>query len=86
MNNLILTAILLVAFFMCIAAYCLGHKHRQMLIDGKIPKDNMNPVKPIIAAVKKYEQEKETKQAEEELTDIMNYSVETAINAAKKVK
>ena len=45
MNNIILTATLIVAFFMCILAYLMGLKHGKQLGNGIVPKVELNIVK-----------------------------------------
>jgi hypothetical protein len=80
MNNIILSATLIVAFFMCIGAYCLGLKHGKQLSNAIIPQVNINPVKPIVEAI---EQKKEEKQAEV-LIDIMSADRESMLQAIKK--
>lgn len=81
MNNIILSATLIVAFFLCIGAYCLGLKHGKLLSNNQIPKIELNPLKPILQAV---EQKKEEAKATGELTDIMDCSRETMLEAIKK--
>jgi hypothetical protein len=78
--NILIATILIIAFFMCIGAYCLGLKHGKQLSNAVIPQVNINPVKPIVDAI---EQKKEEKQAEV-LVDIMEYSRESALNSIKR--
>jgi hypothetical protein len=80
MYNILIAAILIVAFFMCIKAYTLGLKHGKQLSNAIIPQVNINPVKPIVEAI---EQKKEEKQAEV-LVDIMSADRESMLQAIKK--
>jgi hypothetical protein len=82
--NLIIAAILIVAFFMSISAYILGLKHGKQLSNNIIPSVNLNPTKPIIEAVKIHKENKVAESLQNELTDIMNADRDTMLNAIKK--
>jgi hypothetical protein len=81
MNILIGLIIGLVFFIATITAYTIGLKHGKLLSNNLTPKIELNPLKPILQAV---EQKKEEAKATGELTDIMDYSRETALEAIKK--
>lgn len=73
-----------VVFFLCtISAYILGLGHGKQLGNNKVPVINLNPVKAIIEQAKG---EKEEKKIDDELTDIMEYSRESALEAIKKAR
>jgi dihydropteroate synthase len=67
-------------FIATITAYTLGLKHGKQLSNAVIPQVNINPIKPIVEAI---EQKKEEKEAEV-LTNIFEYTSETAMQAIKK--
>ena len=80
MYNIIITALLIGAFFMCTGSYWIGVKHGKLLSNGIIPKINLNPFKTIIQAV---EDKKNTDKVTEELTDIMGATRESMLKAIK---
>lgn len=83
--NLIIAAILIVAFFMCIKAYMLGLKHgKQLSNNDDIPAVNLNPVKPIVEAVGQYKEDKKAEELQDELTDMMSADRDTMLKAIKK--
>lgn len=82
----VLSAILVVAFFMCVGAYCLGLKHGKQFTSGVIPKLNLNPIKAVAEALEQHEQKQEEKKVEEELDDILNCSAESMLKAIKLEK
>lgn len=84
MYNIIITVILIVSFFMCLASYMMGFKHGKQLNNGIIPSININPIKPIAQAIEKVAENKKANKVDEELTDIMGYSKESALYHIKK--
>lgn len=71
MYNVIITALLIASFFMCICAYSFGVKHGRIVSGGGVP--NVNPIK----AVEVVKAEKQAKQQmdvfAEGLQNIMNF-------------
>ena len=45
--DLLIAAILIVAFFMCIKAYCIGFKHGKEVSKAITPTINLNPIKSL---------------------------------------
>lgn len=84
MDNLILSATLIVAFLMCIKAYTIGIQHGKQLSQGNIPKVQINPVQAVVEAVETHKNEKEAEKATEELADILDMDYKTALQAVKK--
>jgi hypothetical protein len=80
MNILIGLIVGSVFFIATVKAYTLGLKHGRQLNNNQIPNIEINPVKPIVEAI---EQKKEEKEAEI-LTNIFEYTSETAMQAIKK--
>jgi uncharacterized membrane protein len=83
-QNIILAAILIVAFFMCISAYFLGLKHGKQLGNNQIPNINLNPTKPIFEAIQRNENKKKQDELMDELTDIMSADKESMLKALKE--
>jgi hypothetical protein len=74
-----------VAFVLCVLiAYITGLKHGKLMIQGSIPKIELNPVKPILKAIEKHKEEKEVKALGDDLTEALGYSKESAMIAVKK--
>lgn len=84
MYNLILSATLVVAFFMCVSAYCLGLRHGKQLSNGKVPEVKLNPVKTVTEALKEVKQAKIQDKLNEELTDIMGVTKESMLESIKR--
>jgi len=84
MYNLLITVLLIASFFMCLSSYWMGFRHGKQLNKDNIPKINLNPVKPIVEAVERVSESKNTAKLEEELVDVMSYSKETALHHVKK--
>jgi len=68
MNNIILAITLVVAFFMCIKAYCLGYKHGKGVSNAIAPTVNINPIKTF----KQYAEVKEKKKERDLVQEGMN--------------
>lgn len=84
MNNVILTAVLITAFFMCIKAYTIGLKHGKQLTNNQVPIINLNPVKPIVEAIETHEKKKEEQELTAQFDEVMSYTKESALDAIKK--
>jgi hypothetical protein len=83
-QNIILAATLIVAFFMCISAFLLGIKIGKQLSNNQVPTVQINPVKKVVQAVEQHKQIKQEEKLQDELEDIFSYSKESALNAIKR--
>ena len=79
--NLIITALLISAFFMCITAYLMGVRHGKSINKGNVPS---NPIKTVVDTVKTIVADKETNTIDEGIQNIMAYDVDVAIDHIKK--
>lgn len=71
--------------FCCtIVAYAKGVENGMDMFKGKAPKIELNPIKPILKAIKQHEEEKEVKALADDLTEALGYSKESAMQAVKK--
>jgi hypothetical protein len=84
MDILIGLSLGLVLFLCTISAYITGVEHGRELSKGNVPKLNLNPVKAITKAVEQHKEEKKVDELTQELTTIMNYTKESALEAVKK--
>lgn len=84
MYNIIITALLISAFFMCITSYILGLKHGKLLGNNQIPNIEINPVKKVVEAVEQHKAKKEEEKLTDELQIMMNITKESMLNAVKK--
>lgn len=82
--NLVIAGTLILAFFMCISAYCLGHKHGKQVANGITPTVEINPVKKAVEAVQEHNAKKEEEKLDDELTEMMSVTKESMLNAVKK--
>lgn len=84
MYNLIITALLVGAFFCIISAYWWGYKHGRQVVNGIIPKVNINPIAHVVEAIEDHVIKKKQEEVKKDMDDIMNYSAETALEAIKE--
>jgi len=83
--NEVMGLILGAVLFLCsILAYTIGLKHGRELSKGNTPKLDLNPIKPILNAIEKHEDEKKAEALTDELDEVMSYSKESALRAVKK--
>lgn len=82
-QNIILAATLIVAFFMSVSAYTLGLKHGKQLSSNSIPNVTLNPVKKVVQAVEQHKAKQEEKEVVDELNEIMSATKESMIQAIK---
>lgn len=71
-------------FFATIKAYTLGVEHGKQMNKGIAPKIELNPVRPILKAVKQHEEEKKVKALGNDLDEALGYSKESALRAVKR--
>lgn len=83
-QNIILSATLIVAFFMCISSLLLGIKIGKSIGEGKLPTVQINPIKKVIQVVEQHKQNEQEEKAQDELSDILSYSKESALDAINK--
>lgn len=82
--NIIITALLISAFFMCISAFLWGVRIGKHLGNGVVPTPTLNPVKKVVEAVETHKAKKEEEQLTDELQAMMNISKESMLDAVKK--
>jgi len=86
-QNIILAATLVVAFFLSISSFLLGLRMGKDLSNNKLPTVQLNPVKKAIQAVEQHKQSKQDKKLQDEYEDVMSASRETMLDAiGKEVK
>lgn len=86
LNNIILAATLIGAFFMCILSYITGLKHGKQLSQAIVPKVSLNPLQPIVRAVEEHKNKKEEDKITDELEDIMGATKESMLETIKKAR
>jgi len=90
--NLIITALLIVSFVLCVNAYILGLKHGKTLTNGNKEPELINPIRPLRTAVelvgtlKKGKLDKDIDESFKAMEDVFNYSADVAMDAIKKEK
>lgn len=86
--NVIITVMLVVSFFLCLASYTMGFKQAKTIYKDNLTPKAINPLKTAFNVSKAYVTEradkKEAEKQKEELTDIMSYSKESALEHMKK--
>ena len=83
MYNLIITALLIMSFFMCVSSFTIGIKMGKSLSSGKLPQFNINPIKTIKEYAEKVEAQKQEEILQEELSDILGATKESMLKAIK---
>jgi threonine synthase len=79
--NLIITALLIVSFFMCIVSYWTGFKHgKRYKRDNIIP----NVISPLSEAVRMVAKDKKPNELDTAMDELFNYSADVALDAIKK--
>lgn len=79
--NLIITALLIVSFFLCIVSYWTGFKHgKKYKRDGAIPR----VISPLSEAVKMVAKDKKPIDINTAMDELFNYSADVALDAIKK--
>ena len=75
MENIILTAVLITAFLMCVCAYSLGVKHGRTVKADGVP--NVNPIKAYKAVKADIEQQKQVDMFAQGLQNILSFGEPT---------
>lgn len=83
-QNLILAAVLVVAFFMSVSAFIFGIKVGKQLNNNQVPAVNINPIKAVTQVVEQWKENKQMEQAADELNDLMSASRESMLEHIKK--
>lgn len=83
MYNLIITALLIGAFFMSVLAFLWGLRIGKSLHEGIIPNVSLNPVKPIIEAIEQHKEDKKEKKLEAEFNEVMGATRESMLKSIK---
>jgi hypothetical protein len=85
MQYIILGTVIGLCFFIStVKAYSLGLSHGKQLSNGTVPQVNLNPVKAVTKAVETHQQKKESDKLSDELSAVLGYSYNSALDAVKK--
>ena len=82
--TIIIIALLITAFYLCIGCFIYGVKCGKQIQHGNIPQPIKIPVKMAIEAVERHEKNKKVEEVDNDLSSIMNYSMDTALEAIKR--
>lgn len=80
-QNIILAAVLIAAFFLSVSAFLFGLKLGKTIGESKLPTVTINPVKKVIQAVEQHEVKKEETKLQNEFEDVMGATKESMLQA-----